>query len=409
VTGEPRGQWRQLALIAVVILLVTAPWFSVAAVAPALVDAWQLTGLQPALLTVSVQLGFVVGALLVAATGAADVIPARYLMFFGALAVAAANAAIALWARDFGTALPLRALTGLAMAALYPPALKLIASWFSLRRGLAVGILVGGLTVGSALPQLFRAFGAAVGADWQAVVLAASVAALLGGLLALLDAREGPLHVPGDRFSLEYVRRAFGEPSVRLANLGYLGHMWEVYAMWTWVPAFLAASFVAAGTDDPAVAAGAAFAVVAVGGIGCAVAGAFADRLGRTTVTMSAMALSGSCALLIGLLFGAPPAVTVVLGLVWGLTVVADSAQFSTAVSELAPPGTAGSALALQSAAGFALTGITILLVGALTGDDPGAWRWAFALLAIGPAVGIWAMGRLRRLPEASRMAAGNR
>jgi MFS family permease len=409
VTVEPAGQWRQLTLIAAVGLLASSPWFTAAAVAPALVAEWGLTGLQPALLTVMVQLGYVTGALLVAASGAADVIPARYLMAAGALAVAAVNAAFALLVRDFGVALPVRFLTGFALAAVYPMGLRVMASWFGERRGLAVGVLVGGLTVGSALPQLFKSLGVVAGADWPTVVLAASGAAAIAAVIALVGVREGPLSVSGDRFSLTYVRRAWHEPSVRLANLGYLGHMWEVYAMWTWVPAFLAASFVAAGTDEPALAALAAFAVVGVGGIGCAVAGAVADRLGRTTVTMTAMAISGTCALLIGLLFGAPPAVTVILALIWGLTVVADSAQFSTAVSELAPTGTAGSALALQSAAGFALTGITILAVGAFTQADPDAWRWAFVLLALGPAVGIWAMARLRRLPEAVRMAGGNR
>ncbi len=179
--------------------------------------------------------------------------------------------------------------------------------------------------------------------------------------------------------------------------------------MWTWIPAFLAASFAAAGTDDPAVASFAAFAVVGVGGVGCVAAGAVADRVGRTTLTMTAMALSGSSALVIGFLFGASPVLTLILGIIWGITVVADSAQFSVAVTELGPPGTAGSALALQTAAGFLLTGMTILLVGLLGPAGGSGWQVAFALLAVGPAVGIVAMGRLRGLPEARRMADGRR
>jgi MFS family permease len=146
-----------------------------------------------------------------------------------------------------------------------------------------------------------------------------------------------------------------------------------------------------------------------MGGIGSVVAGRLADRVGRTALTMTAMAVSGTSALVIGFLFGAPPIVTLVLGIVWGVTVVADSAQFSVAVTELSPPGTAGSALALQAAAGFLLTGVTILLVGLLQSSGGPGWQVAFGLLAIGPVVGIIAMGRLRGLPEAARMAEGRR
>jgi MFS family permease len=165
----------------------------------------------------------------------------------------------------------------------------------------------------------------------------------------------------------------------------------------------------ATGSADPAIASLAAFAVVASGGIGCVVAGALADRLGRTTLTIAAMAISGSSAIVTGLLFGAWPVLVVAAALVWGITVVADSAQFSTAVSELSPPGTAGSALTLQTAAGFTLTAVTIWGVSFLDPADAGGWRVAFALLAIGPLLGIVAMARLRGRPDAVRMAGGRR
>ena len=409
VTPEAAGRWRLLAVLSIGELLAMSPWFSASAVAPLMTPALSLHGLDLPLLTIAVQLGFVAGALALAVTGAPDVLPARRLFLAGALGAAVANLGFAYASADLGTALLFRFVTGLAMAGVYPVGMKIVAGWFRRERGLAIGILVGALTVGSSLPYLFRSIGALSGLDWRAIVASASVAGIVGGVLVGRTVERGPFDVPAPRFSIEVARRAFAEPSVRLANLGYLGHMWELYAMWTWIPLFFAASFTAAGVADPATSSLAAFVVVAAGGVGCALAGRAADRVGRTTLTIAAMAISGSSAIAIGFLFGASPWLTLVVGLVWGVTVVADSAQFSAAVTELGPPGTAGSALALQTAAGFLLTGVTILLVGLLSEPDALGWRLVFALLAVGPLVGIVAMWRLRGRPEASRMANGNR
>ncbi|MES2210180.1 MAG: MFS transporter [Chloroflexota bacterium] len=407
--AEPAGRWRVLFVLSIGILLAEAPWFSSSAVTPLLRLDWQFQGLEVAMLTVAVQIGFAVGALVLAVSGAADVIRGDRLFFWGAVITAVANLGFAWIATDPISALPFRFMTGAGIAGVYPVGMKLVSGWFRAGRGMAIGVLIGALVVGTALPHLFRAFGSLAGADWRMIVTWTSVAAFLGGAVVLTGAGPGPFDAPSPRFSLRIAARAFAEPSVRLANIGYLGHMWELFAMWTWVPLFLAASFSVSGAGDAASAALAAFAVVAAGGIGCVVAGLLSDRFGRTTVTIVAMVASGTCAVLVGFTFGGPPALVLGLAVVWGITVVADSAQFSAAVSELSPPGTAGSALSLQTAVGFVLTAATILSVGALDPGDGTGWRLAFGSLALGPLVGVIAMWRLRSRPDAVRMAGGRR
>lgn len=378
-------------------------WFSASAVAPVLGQLWHVGPGGQSWLTLSVQLGFVVGTLLSAVLNLADLIPVQRLFAVSAWLGAGANLAIVLLAHTYGAAVALRLLTGIFLAGVYPTGMKLATGWFGAERGLAIGSVVGALTLGSAAPHLFRDL---VAANWRAVLALSSLLAVLGGAIVLARVGEGPLAAPAPRFQPAYVLRALAEPGVRLANFGYLGHMWELYAMWTWVPAFILASFTAAGVPRPdGPAALVAFAVVGIGALGSLFAGAVADRVGRTTTTIVAMATSGAASLGVGWFFGGPTLPLVAVLLIWGVAVVADSAQFSAAISELAEPAFTGTALTLQTSLGFLLTIISIRLLPLVAAAV--SWRYAMAFLAIGPALGVAAMARLRALPAASGLAGG--
>jgi len=395
---------RALALLALTELLGMSVWFSASAVVPALAAEWRLGGGAPSWLTIAVQLGFVVGALGSAVLNLADRVPARLLFSLSSLSAGAATLLIPMAGVGIAGALALRFLTGLFLAGVYPLGMKIMATWTREDRGFGIGLLVGALTVGSAAPHLLKAAGG-IG-DWRPVLILSGALAMFGGVIAAAFVREGPYRTPAPKFEWRYAGSIRRDKGIRLANMGYFGHMWELYAAWTWVPIFLVASFRATGASERW-AALAGFAFVAVGGAGCLVAGRLADRWGRTVISASAMALSGTCCLLAGFLFGASPGILVAVSLVWGFAVVADSAQFSAGVSELAPPDRIGTVLTLQTSLGFLLTLVTIRLVPAL--ERLVTWRYAFVVLALGPALGIWAMLRLRRLPASERMACGHR
>nr|WP_282594545.1 MFS transporter [Halomarina salina] len=376
-----------------------ALWFSATAVAPDLAAEWDLSAVERAWLTSAVQVGFVVGALLSALLTLSDTFRPRVLVAVSAWLGAATTVAIALFVDAALPAIALRFLTGVALAGVYPPGMKLVAGWFRDRRGFAIGTLVGALTVGSALPHLLRAVGG-VGRP-RAVLLGAALLAVVGGLLAL-QVEQGPYQAPTAPFDPRAVRRLLGNRPAVLANLGYFGHMWELYAVWTWIPAYLAAS---GSVGNARLASGLAFLTIGVGALGAVVAGVVADDVGRTTVTSASMVVSGTACLAAGALFDAPLVALVAFLVVWGGTIVADSAQFSTALTELAEPQYVGTALTLQTAVGFLVTTVSIQLT-PLVAEAVG-WRWAFAPLAVGPVVGTLAMLRLRRRPESRRLAGG--
>jgi MFS family permease len=378
-------------------------WFSASAVVPALKIEWNLDYAGASWLTVAVQLGFVAGTLLSALLNLPDIISVRHLFAISAFAGACANAAIGAFAHDLHTAIFFRFLTGMFLAGVYPPGMKIMATWFRRSRGMALGVLIGALTLGKASPYLVNGIGSS---NWRHNIFFISLFAVIGGLIVVLFVSDGPYSAPAARFNWKQAAVIFSNRGVRLANLGYLGHMWELYAMWTWIPVMLGASM-KVSKASPLPDSVASFLIIGCGAVSCVIAGLIADRVGRTVVTSWAMGISGTCCVIIGFLYGGNPFVLLLVAAIWGASVIADSAQFSACITELGDPQYIGTALTMQTCFGFLLTSISIELVPYFV--DLVTWRYAFIILAPGPLLGVVAMLRLRGLPEAKKIAQGRR
>jgi MFS family permease len=394
-TTEPAGRWRILSLLGVSQLLGMSLWFTASATAAQLAALWGVDSATAASLTTAVQIGFVAGTAVAAVLNLADLVPARTYVAASAVLAAAANAAL-LFAAGPDAALVSRFFTGFFLAGVYPPAMKMAATWFQASRGLAIGFIVGALTVGKALPYLVNALAQL---DYRFVLYTTSGGALFAALLVLTGYRDGPYTFQRRPFSWTLAGTVLRHRPTRLAIGGYLGHMWELYAMWAASLMMLSAHFVARGANpaESAALAGVwSFGFIAIGGLGSVLAGVWADRLGRENVAAAAMGVSGSCALTFGWLLGGPSWIVLTVGMIWGYAVVADSAQFSTLVTEVAPAHAVGTALTLQTSLGFLLTAGSIWLTFQVAGSV--GWGVTCSILAIGPAIGIFAILRLKSL-----------
>jgi len=389
----------QLAWLSLAMFLGMTMWFSATAATAPIVAEFHLTPAATAWLTMAVQGGFVIGTLVSAFLNLPDIINPRRLFAIGCVIGAAANAAlvgvdVAPGAHGAVTLIALRGATGAALAWVYPPGMKVAAGWFDKQRGSALGILIGALTIGSAFPHLLASASATI--PWRTLMLSASAFAVAGGLIVVTLVGDGPYVASSARFDPGAVARVFADRATRLATLGYLGHMWELYAVWTWIAAFASASFGVASGATPSSPAGStvAFATIASGALGSAAAGFFADRIGKARIAAWAMIASGTCCAIAGFLFRAPAPLVFVFAVVWGVAVVADSAQLSALVAEYSPRDHVGTALTIQTCAGFLLTMISIRLL-PVAAQTLG-WQWAFICLVPGPFLGAFALRGLR-------------
>ena len=391
---RPPGQQRELFLLAGAMVLAMSPWFSTAAVLNQLRGAWGLTDTQASWLTIVVQVGFVIGAVGTAATNLADRLSPRRLVFLGATGAAVANFVVvfagSMGSFTFSVALLSRLFTGVFLAAVYPPALKAVSAWYKQGRGFAFGVMIGALTIGSALPHLINAVG---GLQWQVTLAIVSALTLVGGTLVDRVCSDGPYTMPRVSFDPTQLKALMRNRKFQLASAGYFGHMWELYAMWAWISVFYSDVF-----ESPQVASFAAFAVIASGAAGSVYAGLMSDQRSRSDAAALAMRWSASAAVVVGFLIDAPTPIVLGIGLIWGFWVVADSAQFSAIVTEVVDLRYVGTALTIQLATGFVLTVFTIFLVPVVR--DAFGWGWAFFMLAPGPMLGAWAMRVLRVGPK---------
>ena len=387
----------QLAWLSLAMFFGMTLWFSATAANAPIVAEFHLSTSQTAWLTMAVQGGFVIGTLLSALVNLPDIINPRRLFAVGCVIAATANAAL-VRADGVVMLIALRLVTGAALAWVYPPGMKIAAGWFEQRRGAALGVLIGALTVGSAFPHLLASASATI--PWRTLMLSASALAVLGGALVVTAVGDGPYVASSARFDPAAVGRVFSDRRTRLATLGYLGHMWELYAVWTWIAAFASASLGFAGGATPSSPAGSAvaFATIGSGAIGSAAAGLFADRIGKARIASWAMIVSGACCAAAGFLFHAPAPVLYLFAMVWGVAVVADSAQLSALVAQYSPRDHVGTALTVQTCAGFLLTMASIRLL-PIAAQTVG-WQWVFICLVPGPVFGVLALRGLQELPQ---------
>jgi len=321
-----------------------------------------------------------------------------------AFCVTIANLLVSL-SSSFTSILAFRFLTGVFLAGVYPTSMKIVSTWFERKRGFAMGILLAALTLGSGAPYLFNL---TFVQNWKILMNISTALSFTGTILILLFVKEGPLHKGTSKFSFKNIKNVILNKSSRYANYGYFGHMWELYAMWTWLPLMLRTSYELAnpGKDPTVYFSLGAFAIFFLGGIGTAFGGKLADKYGRTKFNIIMLTVSGISSIVIGLVFFNPTLV-IIVALIWGLTVIPDSPQYSSMITELSEKKLLGTALTLQTSIGFLITLISIYLIPIV--QKAVGWNFTFMILTIGPILGIISLLKLRSFPESRKIAHGKK
>ena len=384
---------RALVLVSTAVLLASSTWFSGTAAAPDLIRSWQLTSTQSAWLTISVQLGFIVGTFFYAFFNLADVFNPRRVFFVSAVLGAAFNAAFAFLAGGIATALLCRALTGVTLAGIYPVGMKLVASWFRSQLGWRLGVLVGALTLGTAFPYLVQTLGSQF--DWRTLTGTASALTLGGGCVVLMALSDGPFLTDRAPFDARMLWRVFGHIPFRRTAFGYFGHMWELYAFWSMIIFYLGARFQSDDSSTGTELSLLAFLIIGTGSLGCILGGWISRRVGEKKVAQFSLMVSGILCFTSGILYDLNSGLLIVLLLIWGFFVVSDSPQFSALAVRYCPPQYTGTALTVQNGLGFAITVISIQLTPWMA--DMMGWRWALTFLGLGPLLGLYFV---HKLPE---------
>ena len=402
---KPRSKQMSLLLVTVATFLSLSVWFSTNAVSTALETDKSIGESSMAVLTIAVQVGFVFGTLFISFTNLSDRINARTLFTVSSILAAITNFLVV--PLDSPDALIVtRFATGAFLGGVYPMGMKVLSGWYVSGRGFAIGTLVGAVTLGSGTPHILMSV---FSENWQMVIVVSSILAITGGVILKVFVGDGPHDVVGAKFNPRYLISALSQRGPRLALIGYLGHQWELYAMWAWIGSFMFYVLEERPLfgDGIQLASVITFLVFAVGAVASSLAGAWSEKIGRTAVATIAMVISGCVALFVGFIPVEWSLLIVIFVLIWGASVIADSAQFSTAITELSDPVYRGTMLTFQTGVGFALTAVSIWLLPVV--KDLSGWGWAFAILALGPVVGITAMLRLRSLPESRNLAGGKR
>jgi len=389
-----QGSWKALVWISISVLCALSIWFSASVISKELIEVWNISSNAMAWLSASVPIGFVIGALFSSVFGIADRYNPRKIFAISAFLGAIFNCLI-IFNSSTSMGIILRILTGITLAGVYPIAVKLLSQWFPKKRGLAIGILIAALTLGSSLPHFIVIFFSSL--NWKFVIVCSSFLALFAALIVNLMLQDAPVTSKSAPFSFKFIKKVVSNRPVMLANYGYFGHMWELYAMWTWLPAFLTASFTMFSPNiSPSFIALSSFVSIGIaGGIGCVFGGFISDKIGRANLTILSMIISAGCSILIGFTFGEMIWLTIVISIIWGMFVISDSAQFSAAVSEVAEVDYVGTALTFQMCIGFLITIFSINLIPII--QKVVGWEWVFSILAIGPILAIVSMFLFKR------------